>query len=143
MFPALAKYEYIDIDKNDIIKDVSITDEIIKNIYDRNLDAGEYNKPPIFKINHLLVKDITDSSKDKIIKARDDIISGLSFEKAVKLYSNDDETITNKGYLGEFISSDLPVYLSSQLINLKTGDLSEIIESDKGYHLMMIVDKTI
>ena len=111
MFPALAKYEYIDIDKNDIIKDVSITDEIIKNIYDRNLDAGEYNKPPIFKINHLLVKDITDSSKDKIIKARDDIISGLSFEKAVKLYSNDDETITNKGYLGEFISSDLPVYL--------------------------------
>ena len=43
MFPALAKYEYIDIDKNDIIKDVSITDEIIKNIYDRNLDAGEYN----------------------------------------------------------------------------------------------------
>ena len=143
MFPALAKYEYIDIDKNDIIKDVSITDEIIKNIYDRNLDAGEYNKPPIFKINHLLVKGITDSSKDKIIKARDDIISGLSFEKAVKLYSNDDETITNKGYLGEFISSDLPVYLSSQLINLKTGDLSEIIESDKGYHLMMIVDKTI
>ena len=143
MSPALAKFEYIDIDKNDIIKDVSITDEVIKNIYDRNLATGEYNKPSTFKINHLLVKDITDSSKDKIIKARDDITSGLSFEKAVELYSNDEETITNKGYLGEFISSDLPVYLSSQLKNLKTGDLSEIIESDKGYHLMMIVDKTL
>lgn len=142
MSPALAKYEYIDIDKNDIIKDVSVTEEIIKNIYESNLVAGEYNKPAQFKINHLLVKNISDSSKDMIKKARDDIISGLSFEQAVNLYSNDEETITNKGYLGEFISSDLPIYLSNQLIKLKTGDISDIIESDKGYHLMMILNKT-
>lgn len=142
MSPGLAKFKYIDIDKNDIIKNISVTEEIIKNIYDRNLDAGEYNKPSIFKINHLLVKDVTNSSKDRIKKARDDIMSGSSFEQAAKLYSNDDETIANKGYLGEFISSDLPVYLSSQLVNLKTNQVSEIIESDKGYHLMMILDKS-
>jgi peptidyl-prolyl cis-trans isomerase D len=142
MSPALAKYEYIDVDKNDIIKDVSVTEETIKNIYRRNLDEGEYNKPSLFKINHLLIKDKSDSSKDMIKKAQNDIESGLSFEQAVKLYSNDEETITNKGYLGQFISSDLPIYLSSQLIKLKTGDVSDIIESDKGYHLMMIIDKT-
>ena len=142
MSPSLAKFKYIDINKNDIIKNISVTEEIVKNIYDRNLDAGEYNKPSIFKINHLLVKDVTNSSKDTIKKARNDIMSGSSFEQAAKLYSNDDETIENKGYLGEFISSDLPVYLSSQLVNLKTNQVSEIIESDKGYHLMMILDKS-
>ena len=57
------------------------------------------------------------------------------------MYSNDEETLANKGYLGEFIASDLPTYLSSELIDLDINEVSEIIESDKGYHIISIINK--
>ena len=33
MSEAFAKYKYIDVDKNDIVQNISITDEMIRNIY--------------------------------------------------------------------------------------------------------------
>ena len=141
MSDAFAKYEYIDIDKNDIIKNISITDEIISGIYNQNLENGDYDQPSLFEINHILIKERTIESQKKIQKAHDDLKSGLSFEDVVIRYSNDQETLENKGYLGKFIASDLPLYLSSELNNLSIGEISNIIESNNGYHIMMIKNK--
>ncbi len=141
MSSAFAKYEYIDIDKNDIIKSIPISDEIISNIYKKNLNNGDYNKPVSYEINHILINNKSPQSKSMIQKAYEGIKSGKSFEDMVNLYSNDEDTLENKGYLGIFIASDLPEYLSSELINLDEGQLSNIIESEKGYHLLKVINK--
>jgi len=141
MSDALAKYQYIDIDKNDIINEIKITDETITEIYNTNLANGNYNKPSKYEINHLLVTGKSIESEKKIKDAYEDLRSGLSFDKVTVMYSNDEETLTNQGYLGEFIASDLPTYLSSELADLDINEISEIIESDKGYHLMSIRNK--
>ena len=142
MSDAFAKYQYIDIDKNDIIKNINLTEEIITDIYNANLVDGNYNKPSKYEINHLLVTGKSIESEKKIKGAYEDLKSGVSFDKVTATYSNDEETLTNKGYLGEFIASDLPTYLSSELSNLDINEVSEIIESDKGFHLISIRNKT-
>ena len=142
MSDAFAKYQYIDIDKNDIIKNINVTEEIITDIYNANLVDGNYNKPSKYEINHLLVTGKSIESEKKIKGAYEDLKSGVSFDKVTATYSNDEETLTNKGYLGEFIASDLPTYLSSELSNLDINEVSEIIESDKGFHLISIRNKT-
>ena len=141
MSAAFARYEYIDIDKNEIIKNIPITDEIIRNIYKSNLENGDYSKPVTYEINHLLINNKSSEAKNDIRKAYDDLNAGQSFEDVVSLYSNDDDTLENKGYLGSFFASDLPEYLSSVVTSLDEGQLSNIIESEKGYHLVKVINK--
>ena len=141
MSAAFARYEYIDIDKNEIIKNIPITDEIIRNIYKSNLENGDYSKPVTYEINHLLINNKSSEAKNDIRKAYDDLNAGQSFEDVVSLYSNDDDTLENKGYLGSFFASDLPEYLSSVVTSLDEGQLSNIIESEKGYHLVKVLNK--
>ena len=42
----------------------------------------------------------------------------------------------------EFILADLPDYLSSIVVNLGTGKISDIIKSNKGFHIIYIIDQT-
>ena len=141
MSNAFAQYQYIDVDKNDIIKTISVTDEIISDIYDKNLANGDYNKPIKYEINHILMKEKSLTSQKAIKNALNDLKSGMSFSEVAVIYSNDEDTLNNKGYLGQFLIEDLPIYLSSELVNLETNEISSIIESDKGYHLISIKNK--
>ncbi len=141
MSDAFAKYQYINVDKNDIIKAIPISDDIIINIYNNNLVNGDYNKPVKYEINHILVTKKSEEAKIAINNALNELKSGVSFSDVALLYSNDKETINNKGYLGEFVKEDLPSYLSSELGNLDISEISNIIESDKGYHLISIKNK--
>ena len=38
--------------------------------------------------------------------------------------------------------TDLPDYLSSEIINLKINEISKVIKSSKGYHIISILGKT-
>jgi peptidyl-prolyl cis-trans isomerase D len=135
--PAYAKYLYLDIDKNDLIKNIKITDEQAMKIYSLNLEEGIYVKPVTYKINHILI-----NSEISAKKALQELKEGLSFEKVSIEHSTDDETLESKGYLGEFMLTDLPSYLSSEIVNLKINEISKIIKSSKGYHIISILGKT-
>ena len=135
--PAYAKYLYLDIDKNDLIKNIKITEKEAMKIYDLNLAEGIYIKPVAYKINHILI-DSEISSK----KALQELKEGLAFEVVSKKYSTDTDTLESKGYLGEFILTDLPDYLSSEIVSLEINEISKVIKSSKGYHIVSILGKT-
>jgi peptidyl-prolyl cis-trans isomerase D len=135
--PAYAKYLYLDIDKNNLIKNIEVTDEQAMKIYKLNLDEGMYVKPVVYKVNHILI-DSEVSAKEALQELKE----GLSFKEVSMKHSTDTETLESKGYLGEFILTDLPDYLSSEIINLKINEISKIIKSTKGYHIVSILGKT-
>ena len=135
--PAYAKYLYLDIDKNNLIKNIEVTDEQAMKIYKLNLDEGMYVKPVVYKVNHILI-DSEISAKEALQELKE----GLSFKEVSTKHSTDTETLESKGYLGEFILTDLPDYLSSEIINLKINEISKIIKSTKGYHIVSILGKT-
>ncbi len=143
--PEKAVFNYLDINKNDIIKDVKTNGELIKSIYQKNSKDGMYNTPAKYQILHLLVSVNQDSNiseaKKTADKARKELLSGMFFGEAVKLYSNDEETKINKGYLGEFILDDLPDYISVEVKDLNVGDISNIIKSSEGFHIISIKEK--
>ena len=141
MSEGFAKYRYIDVDKRDIIANISLTEEIISTIYNRNLANGDYDTPINYDINHIVINGKSTETNNKITKARTDLQSGKSFKDIVSLYSNDQETISNNGYLGKFIISDLPDYLAGEIKNLEIGDISKVIESKNGYHIIKVNNK--
>ena len=137
-----AKFKYIDIDKNDLIKNTELNDELISFIYQKNKNDGLYSRPINYKINHILITKQSSDYKSKAVDALEAIKNGLSFKKASKIYSDDEETVNSEGYLGEFIITDLPKHISNAIVKLAIGEISELIESDQGYHIISILDKS-
>jgi len=146
MKPKKAIFSFIDVNKFDLISAVKTNEQILSDIYTEKLANGEYFKPSLYKINHILIsnQDTSSSShlKDIASQTHKRLNEGMSFPDAAKLFSNDEETKTNKGYLGEFFLNDLPRFLQVELKNMKIGEISKIIKSDKGFHIVSIQDKT-
>ncbi|MBN2681808.1 MAG: peptidylprolyl isomerase [Bacteroidales bacterium] len=98
----------------------------------------------------LIAKNKADSIRNAIISKSD----SLNFDKAVELFSQDEDTKFNDGkimnpYTGsiKFHSDELPKDVLSQIKNLKTGDISKPFEStDKNnqtvYKIIKVIEKT-
>ena len=139
---AFARFKYIDIDKNDLIKNIKINDELVNTLYEKYREDGLYSKPISYKVNHILITKNAEDYESKAEEALTSIKNGLSFSKAAKIYSDDEQTINSRGYLGEFILADLPEYISAAIIKMDVGQISELIESDQGYHIISVLEKS-
>ena len=141
-----AIFEYIDVDKFDLINSIDINEEILREIYATKLDRGEYFQSSQYKINHILVSKQNNNNhltiENTAEKAVTELKKGMSFSEAARIFSNDDETKNNEGYLGEFFLEDLPNYLQTKLKNMQRNQISDVIKSDKGFHIVSIQDKT-
>ena len=65
----------------------------------------------IYKVNHILI-DSEISAKEALQELKE----GLNFEEVSIKHSTDTETLESKGYLGEFMLTDLPDYHLKLLI---------------------------
>ena len=139
---AFARFKYIDIDKNDLIKNIKINDELVNTLYEKYREDGLYSKPISYKVNHILITKNAEDYESMAEEALTSIKNGLSFSKAAKIYSDDEQTINSRGYLGEFILADLPEYISAAIITMDVGQISELIESDQGYHIISVLEKS-
>ena len=139
---AFARFKYIDIDKNDLIKNIKINDELVNTLYEKYREDGLYSKPISYKVNHILITKNAEDYESMAEEALTSIKNGLSFSKAANIYSDDEQTINSGGYLGEFILADLPEYISAAIITMDVGQISELIESDQGYHIISVLEKS-
>ena len=143
--PEQAVFNYLDVNKNDIINNIKTNNDLIESIYQTNSKDGIYNTAAKYQILHLLIS-INESlnaseAKKTADTAHEELLSGMPFAEVVKLYSNDKETKINNGYLGEFILDDLPSYMSKEVKDLNVGNISNIIKSSEGFHILSVKEK--
>ena len=65
--------------------------------------------------------------------------SGLNFAEAVRLYSEDEESKYLGGEMGYRGLSDIEPWVADKIKTLKNGEVSDIIVSPDGYHIMKMV----
>ncbi len=82
---------------------------------------------------HLITKD-----KKDIVKARQLILEGKPFLDVSKQYSID----KNSADLGFIEKNYMPQKVDKLVFSLKIGELSPIIETDQGYHLIKVLSKS-
>ncbi len=68
-------------------------------------------------------------------------LSGVPFDSLSRVYSEDPETANNGGYLGEFFLEGLMPPFNKVIENLATGEVSEPILSEHGFHIIKVVSK--
>jgi parvulin-like peptidyl-prolyl isomerase len=118
----------------DLYETIKPTDEDIQIYYEQN--KSSYENPVEYTVKHILLSDLqTAQSAFKRIK------NGESFEKVTKEVSKDTGSSNNGGLIGPFKKGELVPEFENIVLNLKNNELSDIVETPYGYHIILKVSE--
>jgi peptidyl-prolyl cis-trans isomerase SurA len=122
------------------IFDNNITEDIIKEAYERSLEEIE--------ASHILIKTNWDSfpqdtlvAYNKIKNIRNRAIAGEDFNQLAKKTSEEPGSNDREGRLGYFSAFDMVYPFESEAYNTPVGEVSNIIRTQFGYHIIKVTDR--
>ncbi|MAO70933.1 MAG: peptidylprolyl isomerase [Flavobacteriales bacterium] len=133
--------------QSNITSSVSITPEEVKLFY-KELEKNEELPliPTKIQISQIVkIPEISSDEKSrirkKLISFRQRINNGEDFKVLATLYSDDTESAKNGGELGFVNRGDLVPEFESAAYALKGNEISEVIETKFGYHIIQLIDR--
>jgi len=123
---------------DNITKDVTVTDQAIKDYYDAN--PYKYTESPnTIHVAHILV---ATEDEAKAVKARLD--AGEDFAAVAKDKSTDTSNKDNGGDLGtvNYVDSGYDETFMAAAIALNVGQVSDPVQTSFGYHIIKCIAKT-
>ena len=133
--------------QSNITSSVSITPEEVKLFY-KELEKNEELPliPTKIQISQIVkIPEISSDEKSrirkKLISFRQRINNGEDFKVLATLYSDDTESAKNGGELGFVNRGDLVPEFDSAAYALKGNEISEVIETKFGYHIIQLIDR--
>lgn len=118
-----------------VLVDVTVSEEEIKDYYDKN--QKEFKNDTI-KASHILL-DTREEAEEVLAKAK----TGENFAELAKKYSVEPDAETSGGDLGEFGYGAMVEPFEQAAFALDKGEISDIVETQFGYHIIKVFDKTI
>ncbi|MFV0680085.1 SurA N-terminal domain-containing protein [Ottowia sp.] len=144
--PETANIEYVVLDLDSVKKDISINEQELRTYYDNNAPA--MGKPEERRASHILINAPKDAPADERSQAKakaTELLAELrkapdTFADVARQLSQDDVSAPEGGDLGYFQSSKgIDPTLSKVTFALgKEGDISDVVETDFGYHLVRL-----
>jgi len=124
---------------------VHITKKEIDEYYKMHKD--EYNAPPEVRLQQILLIIPPESPPGEVEKIRERaeqihaaIKQGEDFNAMVKSYSQDSTAATG-GDMGVFRQGELFAALDEAAFSLMVGEVSPVIQTPKGFHIIRVLDK--
>ncbi|MCK5706878.1 MAG: peptidylprolyl isomerase [Candidatus Aureabacteria bacterium] len=126
--------------KQELEPKVIITDEEVKKFYDENQKM--MIKPEAVNVSHILLRTDDEDAKKKaeLEGYRKKIEKGEPFEKMAKNFS-DCPSSRKEGSLGYILRGQTVPEFEKVAFNLEVGELSPVIKTQYGYHLIKVADK--
>ena len=130
----------------EISMDIKITPSEVKSFYKSipkdslPIINAKYEIAQIV-IEPKISKEQKESVKKKLNKLRERIVNGESFSTLAILYSDDKSSAKNGGELGFVNKSDLVKEFSRTAFALAENEVSEIVETEFGYHIIQLIEK--
>ena len=142
--PAHAKIEYAVLDSASVSDQVDVSDADVASYYAKNQKA--YTTPEERRASHILIAVKKDASAaDKAAaKAKADAIlaevrkTPAEFAAIAKAKSQDPASAEQGGDLGVVVKDGLPKPLQDAVAKLKQGEISDVVASDYGYHILTV-----
>jgi peptidyl-prolyl cis-trans isomerase D len=132
--------EYIELQPSDLVKDISVDSDLVEERYQSKVDAAT-SSASRHAAHILLEKQDDDSHLSNMAKIQDKLKNGDDFASLAGEYSEDFATSENGGDLGYTQPGDLPAELDSALDKLSVGEVSEIVETKAGVHIVKFLDE--
>lgn len=129
-----------------ITGDVKVTPAEVKEFYDAiPKDSLPYISTEVEYAQIVILPKINDEEKKSVRKRladlRQDILNGARFGLKAKLYSQDKGSKDKEGELGFMKREDLVTEFSAAAFRLKGNEISEIVETQFGFHIIQLIEK--
>ncbi len=121
--------------KEELTAHVKVNDKEIKEYYDENKATFELPTPEI-RVSHILVD--TENKAKEILA---EIKNKADFVDLAKKYSIDLDSKDLGGDLGYYAKGTIPPEFEDVAFALKPGEISDIIKTEDGYHIIKVTDE--
>src|SRR3989337_2945734 len=120
--------------KKEVDQKTQVSEEETKKYFNENLE--ETKSPDEVRASHILLK--TREEADMILKK---VKQGAKFEDLVKKFSTDPGSKDTGGELGFFSQGMMVPEFDSVAFKLKVGEVSDIVQSRFGFHIIKVLEK--
>jgi peptidyl-prolyl cis-trans isomerase D len=144
--PEQASIEYLVLDLESVKKSISLSEVDLKSYYDQN--AVRLSGKEERRASHILInssKDATEVDRQKAKVKADELLqivrkSPESFAEVAKTNSQDTGSASNGGDLDFFARGAMVKQFEDAAFAMKKGDISEVVVSDFGFHIIKLTD---
>jgi|TARA_R110000737_G_scaffold324995_1_gene338174 peptidyl-prolyl cis-trans isomerase SurA len=128
-----------------ITEDISVTPKEVQAFYNKlPKDSIPLINATLSFQQIVIYPEITKSDKklayDQMVQIRKDIISGKSFETQARINSMDPGSAKDGGRIEATRGMMVPQF-EATVYKLKEGEVSDVFETDYGYHIVKLVDR--
>lgn len=130
-----------------VVENVKITPSEVKAFFNKIPKDSIPQIGITYEISHIVIEpainpDELSEARNKIKEFRDQIIKGKDFTVVARLYSDDPGTAARGGELGLFNRGSMAPEFEAAAFSLKKkGDVSEIIKTSFGYHIIQLIER--
>ena len=129
----------------EIANRVKLSDDEVKSYYEAN--KAEFSVPEQIRARHILIKVAPEASdaekaeaRKKIVEVQNKLKKGDDFAELAKAHSEGPSN-KNGGALGYFSRGQMVETFDNAAFSLETGQVSDIVETRFGYHLIKVEDR--
>ncbi len=132
--------------RNKIVKDVTVTPSEVRYNY-RNLQPDEVPTIPTqYEYAQITIKPIIDIEEENRVKSqlrelKDRIENGANFASLAIMYSEEPGAARSGGELPYYGRGELDPTYAAAAFNLKNDKVSNVVQSEFGYHIIQLIDK--
>jgi peptidyl-prolyl cis-trans isomerase SurA len=126
----------------DVVQRINITPRELDQYLERQKNAGASNLE--YNVSHILVAVAQDAAPDQLAAAHkkiEDVLErarkGETF-RDLAVSSSDSQTALEGGSLGWLKGTSLPTFLAEVVPRMKAGDISAILQTGSGFHLVRL-----
>ena len=129
-----------------ISSDLKVTPAEVREFFNQQNDADIPVIPTKVEVAQIIVKpEISEEQKDKLRDKlntfRERVYKGEDFKMLATLYSDDPGSATKGGELGFVNRGDLVPEFERAAFRLKEGEISEVVESQFGFHIVQLIER--
>jgi len=129
-----------------IVTDIQVSPNDVRKFFKTIPKDSIPEVNPEYEIAHIVIKPPIEIKqklelKKQLEDLRQRIIKGESFAKLAVLYSEDMASAKKGGELGFVSRNDLVPEFAAVAFKLKEGEVSRIVETEYGYHIIQFIEK--
>ena len=144
--PEKAAVEYVVLDLDSVKKTITLNEKDVKTYYDNN--TAKFAEKEERRASHILInapKDMPAADRKKAREQADALLAQVrktpaSFADVAKKNSQDPGSAANGGDLNYFGKGAMVKPFEEAVFAMKTGDISDVVESDFGFHIIKLTD---
>lgn len=141
--------DYVELSLPELAKQVPVDEALLQQVYKEAVDAGQYQTEEIRNASHILInvpKDAEEAVVEEKRKLAEAVLErlkkGEDFAKVAKSESEDPVSAAQGGSLGDVHRGAMVKPFEDALFALKKGELSDIVKTGFGFHVIKVNDIT-